>query len=239
MTVIFSYGLLAGLATTLGSLLFIVFGPPGRRSIGFALGLASGVMLAVVVIDLVPTSLEHGGWTSCLLGMIIGCLLIKMADARLDKTENTVDSRAVFKKLGILTALGIALHDLPEGMAIALGYSATERLGPIIALAIGIHNIPEGIAITAPLRAAGVSMAKILFLNLVVALVTPAGTGAGLLLANQVPGCLSMMLGLASGTMTYLVASALAPAAFRTSTGPGLTGALAGTLLIVAVNQVL
>jgi ZIP family zinc transporter len=239
LAVIFSYGILAGLATTLGSLLFIVFGPPGRKSIGFALGLAGGVMIAVVVIDLIPTSLGHGGWASCLPGFAGGWVLIKLADAGLDKPENALDPRALFRKLGMLTALGIALHDLPEGMAIALGYSATERLGPIIALAIGIHNIPEGIAITAPFRAAGASAVKILFLNLVVALVTPSGTLLGLLLADRVPGCLSIMLGLASGTMTYLAASVLAPSAFRANLRWAVTGVVAGVLLIAAVNQVL
>ncbi len=62
--------------------------------------------------------------------------------------------------MGYLIAIGIALHDLPEGIAIAVGYAAQENLGLIIALAIGLHNIPEGMATAAPLLMGGLTPQK-------------------------------------------------------------------------------
>ncbi|MDH7479435.1 MAG: ZIP family metal transporter, partial [Syntrophomonadaceae bacterium] len=152
---IFSYGLLAGLATTMGALLFLIIGPPVRKAVAFALGLAAGVMLAVVVIDLFPSAWgQPGGGLKSTLGFAGGWLMIWWADCLLETREAPEsDNASFFRRLGILTALGIAFHDLPEGMAIALGYEAAEQLGPIIAVAIGLHNIPEGIATAAPLRA--------------------------------------------------------------------------------------
>lgn len=240
MAIIFSYGIAAGLATTLGSLLFLFIGFPGRRVIAFALGLASGVMLAVVGLDLIPSALSCGGWVMTAVGFGCGWMLIRLADQLLGTIEKgDYHTPSAYRRLGILTAMGIALHDLPEGMAIALGYAAAERLGPIIAVAIGLHNIPEGIATTAPLRAARLSVGKILLTNLLLALVTPIGTAMGLFLAHTLPSYFEWMLGLASGTMIYLVATALGPSAYRLHFYSALCGTCLGIIMISIFNKVI
>ncbi len=66
-------------------------------------------------------------------------------------------------RTGFLIFLGIALHNLPEGLAIGAGFESSPEAGIYIAMAIGLHNIPEGLAIAGPLKSAGASNLKILF----------------------------------------------------------------------------
>lgn len=237
---IFNYGLLAGLATTLGALLFLVIGQPDRKAVAFSLGLAAGVMLAVVVIDLFPSAWRQtGGGLKSSLGFAGGWIMIWWADRLLGALEAPKEDKTIsFRRLGILTALGIAFHDLPEGMAIALGYETAERLGSIVAVAIGIHNIPEGIATAAPLRAAGVSPTKILGLNLLLAMVTPLGTGLGTALVQFLPEFFAGMLGLASGTMIYLVVTALVPSSCRLHLPSAAAGTGLGIFIIYFLNLI-
>ena len=236
---ILSYGLFAGLTTTLGALLVLVFGNPGQKRIAFYLGLAAGVMLAVVALDLIPTALRLGNWLDTLAGFLVGAGWLWLLDRRLlFKFGDTKQHRqAVYRRLGLLIAIGIALHDLPEGMAIALGYTAAEKLGPIIALAIGLHNIPEGMAMAAPLRVSGMRSSQIIILILMVSLITPLGTALGILVTQFSPSSYAGLLGLAAGCMLYLVIAELIPESRRSHHQLSGLGVLAGILIIWGINQ--
>ncbi|MBP8820066.1 MAG: ZIP family metal transporter, partial [Syntrophomonadaceae bacterium] len=82
-----------------------------------------------------------------------------------------------------------------------------------IALGIGIHNIPEGMAIAAPLLMAGIKQVRVLGQILLVGLITPLGTVIGFLAVALLPNLLPLLLGLASGIMIYLVLFQLWPQA--------------------------
>ena len=133
----------------------------GRKLLSVLLGFAGGVMTAVVVFDLIPSALVYGNLIVATLGFLAGLCLMLILDViisefpALQKQGSATNSSTVlhtgqqkqFLKMGYLIAIGIALHDLPEGIAIAVGYAAKENLGLIIALAIGMHNVPEGIVV--------------------------------------------------------------------------------------------
>lgn len=234
---ILSYGLLAGLTTTLGALLVLVFGNPGPKKIAFYLGLAAGVMLAVVALDLIPSALDLGNWSNTLVGFILGTGCLWLLDRRLLRPGHAGSDRpGSYRRLGLLIAMGIALHDLPEGMAIALGYTAAEKLGPIIALAIGLHNIPEGMAMAAPLRVGGMRPGSIILLILLVSLITPLGTALGILATRLSPLGYAVLLGLAAGCMLYLVAAELIPESRRSNRRLSSLGVLAGICIIWGIN---
>ena len=55
---------------------------------------------------------------------------------------------------GVITALGIALHNAPEGASVLIAGSKAPEVGLRLALAIGLHNIPEGVAVAAPIYVA-------------------------------------------------------------------------------------
>ena len=145
-------GLVAGLGTCLGALLVIACGSLRPGAVSLMLGLASGIMVAVILCDLLPSSLEYGNPLMALKGFLGGTLLMAALDLLLNLLSPAARPGRDYLKMGYLIALGIALHDLPEGFAIAAGFAAAEKLGPILVIAIGLHNIPEGMATAAPLR---------------------------------------------------------------------------------------
>jgi ZIP family zinc transporter len=234
---ILSYGALAGLATTMGAVVVLLFGLPDRRGISFFLGLAAGVMLAVVVFDLLPSAFQLGTCWNVLWGLVTGGSLLWLTDHLLSlKIGISNNGTQTFRRLGYLIALGIAMHDLPEGIAIALGYATAERLGPVIAMAIGLHNIPEGMATAAPLFVGGIKPSRIILLTLVVSLITPLGTALGILLTQLIPQNISLMLAFAAGCMLYLVIVELLPESRRHHPKIAYLGFFLGISLIIGVS---
>ncbi len=214
----------------LGSIALFVKKKWSNSSLGLFLGLAAGVMVAVVLLDMLPSAFLVDIKESC-LGFILGLLLVASLHIVILSKENGNEG---LLRLGYLIMLGIALHDLPEGMAIALGSEMKARTGMVIALAIGIHNIPEGMAITAPLLMGGMNRLKIFFRVLLISLITPLGTISGRVLMNIIPGLLAYLLGLASGVMVFLVFFYLWPQAGSKDKNSRLKGFVIG-LLIIAV----
>ena len=166
-------GLIAGLGTTLGAVLVLLCGHLRSRTFSLLLGLAAGVMLAVIFFDLLPAALSRGRLVQCLEGILAGLFFIAVVDLFFDPDDWANNAGRRYLAMGYLIASGIAIHDLPEGLAIAAGYAEPLTLGPLLALAIGLHNIPEGMATAAPLRAGGMNAGRVLALNLLVSLVTP------------------------------------------------------------------
>jgi len=167
-------------------------------------------MVAVVLFDMLPSALVFGGWLKALVGLVLGLLILAILDRQV---FNHSAARNSLVALGYMIMLGIAMHDLPEGMAIALGSEMKARTGMVIALGIGIHNIPEGMAIAAPLLMAGIKQVRVLGQILLVGLITPLGTVIGFLAVALLPNLLPLLLGLASGIMIYLVLFQLWPQA--------------------------
>lgn len=229
-------GLIAGLGTFIGALIVILSGRLRSGSISLILGLAAGIMAAVIILDLIPSSLRYGSPLAALTGFLGGCGLMAALDLVLNYLSPCSCQGKDYLKMGYLIAIGIAVHDFPEGLAIAAGFTAAEKLGPLLVFAIGIHNIPEGMATATPLRYGGQNPWQVLALNAAISMVTPAGVFMGLVLLKTSRGLISLLLAFAAGAMTYIVASELAPESRRCSRPLAYTGMLAGILLIVLLN---
>lgn len=205
-------GTIAGLATTAGAVLVMYLGKPGENILAFLLAAAGGVMLAVVFVDLLPTAWSYGPTWQVAGGLVLGIMFMSLAVSTLSpKGSPSTTRRQRLKNTGLLIAMGIALHDIPEGMAIAVGHEAAEKLGGLIALAITLHNLPEGMATAAPLRMAGIRPYKVVLLSLGISMVTPIGSALGLLAITFVSDTLTMFLSLAAGAMGLLVFQELLP----------------------------
>lgn len=229
---------IAGLATTLGSLVVLMFGRPKEQVLAMLLAGAGGVMLAVVSLDLLPTAWQIGPLSQVILGFIIGLAFMKLADQKLNASPPSLPlpRHQRLKRIGLLVAAGIALHDLPEGMSIALGQEATEDLGVLIAMAITLHNLPEGMATTAPLKMAGIKSWKILLLNFGIAFFTPLGALIGLLAIDSVQNSLSFFLALAGGAMAFLVFAELWPLSRERHPRYALLGGVLGYLFFAGIS---
>ena len=136
--------LLAGFGTTIGAAVVLFWGRTMQRELAFFLGCAGGIMLGIVFLDLIPSALQQGNYLSTAVGVLSGIALLRALDAALGvffPQGSMMEEN--FLRMGYLIAIGIALHDLPEGFAIAAGYAVPGQLGLAIALAIGLHNLPE------------------------------------------------------------------------------------------------
>ncbi|TGE31993.1 ZIP family metal transporter [Desulfosporosinus sp. Sb-LF] len=229
---------IAGLATTLGSLLVLLFGKPQERILASLLAGAGGVMLAVVSVDLLPSAWETGPPLQVGIGFILGLLFMFLADNRLNVSTNTLplSRRQRLKRTGLLVATGIALHDIPEGMAIAVSQEAAPNLGLLIAFAITLHNLPEGMATAAPLKMAQIRGWKILLLNVGIAFFTPLGALLGLFALESVQNSLAFFLAFAAGAMTFLVFAELMPLSRERHPHYALLGGVVGFILFALIS---
>ena len=114
-----------------------------------SLSFASGVMVCVSLLDLMPESLNmlNNNLNLFLIFLCIGVLTSMAIDKYLPETkENTK-----LYRVGIISMLAIILHNIPEGIATFMASSMDKTLGISLAIAIAMHNLPEGISIAVPI----------------------------------------------------------------------------------------
>ena len=226
--------LLAGTATGIGGILGVLI-RPSERNLIFGLGFSSGIMLGVTFLMLVPESLK-AGLLLCFIGFTAGSLLFVLLDFIIPHIH-IVESRDSLLRLGTLIAIGIAIHDLPEGFGIGSGYGVSGSLGITIAVAMILHNIPEGMAIAIPFHFSGMNKFK----NILITFAAGMSTLVGALIAFFVLGSFPEEftytgLAFAGGAMFYITVNELIPEAHKYGNtrlvGLGvLTGTLAAFLL--------
>jgi ZIP family zinc transporter len=230
---------LAGLSTTVGSLLVFVVREPGPRFMALSLGFAAGVMILVSFAELLPAGIEALGPGLGYAAFFAGLVAMFALDvavphsyggvADCDGRSPSSDSRLL--RLGLFVALGIGIHNLPEGMATFAGTMADKQLGMAIAVAVAIHNIPEGLAVAAPVYAATRSMKKAFLWSFLSGLAEPVGAALAvvvLLPFLEGPALAGMLAGVA-GLMVFISLDELMPAAREHGEGHlAIIGAIAG-----------
>ncbi len=239
------YSLLAGVSTVLGAVVIMVFGRPGPRLLSGLLGFAAGVMLAISFFDLLPEALEFGSMPTAALGFLLGAGVMYALDrfiphahvsssheVALESIPRAQALRKEMLRVGYLVFFGLALHNLPEGLAIGAGLEVSPELGLYVAIAIALHNIPEGIAVSGILRAGGLSAARVLLLTLVIGLMTPLGAGLGLLFFRIAPVFIAVGLGFAAGAMTYIASDELIPQSNKLNSHISIGGLIVGLLVV-------
>ena len=162
---------LAGFSTVLGTVIVFIKFKKIKRVIVSSLSFASGVMLCISVFDLFPESLRllnlnYNLFLSVLIFLIFfisGSLLILFINKIVPEDDNLY-------RVGIISMIGIILHNIPEGILTFITSSVDKELGLKIFIAITMHNIPEGIAISIPIYYSTKSKFKAIFLSILSAL---------------------------------------------------------------------
>lgn len=171
----------AGLATAVGSVLGLIVRRPSRRLLGLTLGFSAGVMILVSFVKLLQTGIESVGFLRAHLAFVAGILVFWLLDLVIphdyeaDHDHPARMEGGRLERTGLLTALGIALHNFPEGMITFVGTLHDVKLGLGLALAIAFHNIPEGLAVSAPVYAATGSRRKAFLWSFLSGVAEPAG----------------------------------------------------------------
>lgn len=223
----------AGLATGVGSIIAFVARRTNHRLLSFALGLSGGVMVYVSFVELFPQGLEllstalgaRAEWWN-LVAFFGGMALIGGIDYLVPTAENPHEAHHVeelnekpkpsrLMRVGLMSALAIAIHNFPEGIATFTASVNDPTLGLAIAVAVAIHNIPEGIAVSIPLYYATGSRKKAFVWSLLSGLAEPIGAlAAWLILAPMLtPTLLGCTLTAVAGIMVYISIDELLPAA--------------------------
>ncbi|UCC91837.1 MAG: ZIP family metal transporter, partial [Candidatus Aenigmatarchaeota archaeon] len=219
MLEIFIVSLLAGLATALGGLIVIYFKNISQRATGMGLGFSAGVMIVIAFMSLFYKALEMGAYATAVISFMAGAVVMMLFDFLIPhrhfggRGRRRGHGHTRMMKLGFLVALGMAMHNFPEGAIIGVGYTVLPTFGIILALAIAIHNIPEGIAVAVPLKAAGMKGSKIFKITLFSGLTEPIGALIAALFLVTIPGVLPVALGFTGGVMVYLSIDELIPVA--------------------------
>jgi ZIP family zinc transporter len=129
----------------------------------------------------------------------------------LSHKDTAVDAKLISS--GLLLAIGISLHNLPEGISVGAGYMHNPQFGLFIAMAIMLHNIPEGLATALPLSKGGAKRRYALGIAVLSGLAEPLGAVlASMFLGsfqNLIPGALAF----AGGVMVYITLDELIPSA--------------------------
>jgi len=211
-------GLVVGLlGTGLGGLAAKFTPRLSRIEEGGMVGFSGGVMLGTVLWNLLPEAWGLGlfaAWGGLLTGMgfIIALrVYYRLEDEQIHTVEREKDLR--FTRAGLLLGISIAVHNLPEGVAMGTlfiedPFSASWQE---LALLMGVHNIPEGLAVATTLRAGGAGWARIIWVLFLTE--TPMGIGAmlGGMVGRLSPLMSASALGFAGGAMFLLVWTELIP----------------------------
>jgi ZIP family zinc transporter len=210
--------LLAGLCTGIGAFVVMMIKKPGKTFLGATMGFASGVMLIVAFLNLTQSSIEMtGGYSIPAVGFLAGAVSILTIDKTLPHIFQFKEKGVLVPhlyRIGMLMAIGMAIHNVPEGLAIGVGYAHLPTLGVLVAIAIAFHNIPEGIVVGVPLYAAGIRRKKVFGISFASGLVEPLGALVGISVLRMLPGeiPLALALSFAGGVMSYLTVDELIPA---------------------------
>ena len=263
--------LVAGSATGIGGAMVLFKKKLSSNFLAGALGLSAGVMLFISLAELYPEAqaevIANGAGTHTkafvLVAFFIGMGIITLIDLLIPEYENPheapglslgektaavdmlqhTDNAAALKKLGIMSALAIAVHNLPEGVATFVGALNNPEMGAGITFAIALHNIPEGIAVAIPIYYATRSRGKALFYATLSGLSELLGAllciGATSLFGIELTGtgmAFPLILSAVAGIMVYISLDELLPTAEKYGKHHIAIGGVVAGMAIMAVS---
>lgn len=221
-------GLFIAFMNVLGALVVMIWRNPQRRALDAALGFAAGVMLSASFTSLILPGISHGGLLPVIVGIALGVLVLDRADSWLphihvlvtgkrrdDAAKSTGEDPVAHGRLSavILFIVAITLHNLPEGLAVGVGFG-TGHLGDALSLmlAIGIQNLPEGLAVAVAARNAGMGSARYAaFTGIRAGAVELPVAVLGAWLVTAVEPLLPYAMGFAAGAMLYVILDEIVP----------------------------
>lgn len=199
----------------IGSLIGIIKRPTTKMLSGF-LSFAGGIMVSISLIELLPESIKLTNWTIAVIGIVIGNIVIWLIDRTLPHIDQELarKEKPNIKRTAAMLVIGMAIHNLPEGLAVSGGYTVIPKLGFLVALSIALHDIPEAIATVVPVFAASGKRLKSFLISSLVAAFEFIGFLAGYFIFKSIsPLALGIALALTAGIMVYLSFEELFPAA--------------------------
>lgn len=232
--------LFAGLATGIGSLIGFFARKTNTKFLCFSLGLSAGVMIYISFMEMmygarvelgeIFGSDDKGNGIAALL-FFGGVLLAALIDRLIPEAENPHELHNVeemagednqhhahasrkLRHAGIFSAIALAIHNFPEGIATFMTSYTDLGAGIAIAVAVAIHNIPEGIAVSVPIYHATGSRRKAFWYSFCSGFAEPVGAMVAwlVLMPFITPALVSCIMAAVAGIMIYIAFDELLPA---------------------------
>lgn len=225
--------LLSVLTTALGVALALTL-RENRRAIAAGMGFSVGIMVLISLLELIPEATAAMGLGATLANTALGAALLWVMHLVIPHThlfpETGLNNRVGIRSAYLVT-IGLILHDVPEGFAMANAYVATPALGVLVAVAIALHNLPEEFAMAVPV--VQVRSKRLLFgAAFLSALAEPLGAIFGLVAVGMAPSLNAHFMAFAAGAMLFVSIHELIPMARRYShLGAFLGGTALSTLV--------
>jgi len=194
------------------------------------LGFAAGVMIAASIWSLLNPAIDQAeslgmiGWIPAAVGFLGGGVFLLLIDNLLPHMHLDSDKPEGLKsslKRTTMLVFAVTLHNIPEGLAVGLGFGLALKTGSPVALAsamglaigIGLQNFPEGAAISLPLKQEGMKNGKAFFYGSMSGAIEPVFAVIGIILASLLTSIMPWFLAFAAGAMIYVVVEELIPEA--------------------------
>lgn len=225
--------LLAGLSTGIGSLIAFVAKHTNKKFLSVSLGFSAGVMIYVSMIEIfvkaqdslvIELGQKTGNWAT-VASFFGGMLVIAIIDKLIPSEENPHELKLVedeenpkpakLMRMGVFTALAIAIHNFPEGLATFVSALQDPEVAIPVVVAIAIHNIPEGIAVSVPIYQATGSKMKAFRYSFLSGLAEPVGALIGWLILMPIMSdvVFGVIFAGVAGIMVFISFDELLPAA--------------------------
>lgn len=261
--VLFALGLtiFAGLATGIGSVMSFMSKKFNPKFLAASLGFSAGVMIYVSFVEIFMKAKDslseaHGlklGTVYTVIAFFAGIAIIALIDKLIPSFENPHEIKNIEEKnlkpanerkllrMGVFSAIAIAIHNFPEGLATFMGALTEPTLGVSIAVAIAIHNIPEGIAVSAPIYYATKNRKKAFWLSFVSGLAEPVGALIGYFILRNLfnDSTFGVIFAGVAGIMVYISLDELLPTAEEYGEHHIAIGGLVGGMAVMAVSLLL
>jgi zinc transporter ZupT len=234
LLVVTAAALATAVATGAGALPFLFARHPDRSWLGVGNSLAAGLMVGASI-GLLYEGAERGVARTVVGALAGATVLVlsrwtigRRNEAHLGALGG-LDARRALLIVGVMT-----VHSFAEGVGVGVAFGGEETLGLLIALAIAIHNIPEGLAISLVLVPRGVSVRGAAGWSIFSSLPQPLMAVPAFLFVEEFTGFLPLGLGFAAGAMVSLVAFDLVPEALESRgawiVAPTIVASAAGML---------
>jgi ZIP family zinc transporter len=238
----------AAAATALGTLPVLLSQNFSKRTYDCFLGFGAGVMLGATAFSLVIPALAAakaggaGNWGASLsvgAGVLMGAALLLVLDRVISaegvlKSSDAINAHSM--KRAWLFVWAVALHNLPEGLAIGVAYAGVDLTkANSLATGISIQDVPEGLVVALALRTVGYGRGLSALLGVASGLIEPVAAVAGVALIGISAGMLPFALAAAAGAMLFVIANDVVPESHQHGSGTWASVALIGGFVLMTV----
>ncbi len=211
---VFVYGLVTALATGVGALPFAFISEVSPRVVAAANAVASGLMLGASF-GLISEGTKYGV-AQTIVGGGVGVVFIFVGERFLQGRDTHFGELSGAGARQLLMVLAImTLHSFSEGVAVGVAFGGGTKLAALITIAIAVHNIPEGLAISAVMRPKGSSITSCAGWSVFSSLPQPLMAVPAFLFVDVFRPILPYGLGFAAGAMVFMVFLELMPEAYE------------------------